>query len=136
QPRRFAVATARPGSVVVRSKTIDGMSYPYIVRSAVGSGCITWVAQDLVEPTLVRVLSGGWVPIWDEIMGWRHNPTPPPSSQTYQVSPFSDMPGVVDIGSSFTSGGSLPWTASGYVLIAVLFFAIYWAAAGPGMYAY
>ncbi len=133
QPRRVAVASVVPGSVVVRTKQIDSESHPYLVRRAIGTGCVTWVAQDLGEPALVRALGGGWVRIWDEILGWRSTPT---RRVEDRMTAYSDRLGVVDIGRSFDSGGSLSLTASGYVLVAVVFFAVYWVAAGPGLYAY
>jgi hypothetical protein len=44
----------------------------------------------------------------------------------------------VDLGKSFRNapGSGIGLRASGYVLMAVLFFAVYWVAAGPGLYAF
>ena len=78
-------------------------------------------------------LRGGWVRIWDEVFGWRNSPVPmKANAESGDVTAFSDEQGVVDVGQAFETGGGLQLKASGYVLMAVLFFAVYWVAAGPG----
>lgn len=141
QPRRTAFAAAKPGSVVVREKNWGDTGSPFLVRGRLGSGCVTWVAVDLGEPAIARSLRKGWVRIWDEIFGWRNTPSPMKTdAKTFVLGPYArelnSGNSITDLGVSFESGGNLGMTASAYVLVAVLFFAVYWVAAGPGLYAY
>lgn len=138
--RRVAFASAKPGAIVVRSKDWgEGKnSSPYLVRGAVGAGCVSWVAQDLGEPTAVRSLRGGWARIWDEMFGWRNTPTLPNKTMEDkgQTQAYEDSKGGVWVGTAFQAGGQLGMRASGYVLVAVVFFMGYWVIAGPGLYAW
>ena len=136
--RRVALARVKNGSVVLREKKwIEKESSPFLVRGSVGAGCVTWVAQDLGEATLVTSLRGGWVRIWDEVFGWRNTPTPRRADADKVVTPYGAPGGVVDVGAAFRStGGVVRTTASMFVLLAVVFFAGYWVVAGPGAYAY
>lgn len=141
--RRVAFAKPKPDALVVRTKQWDEKTAsPYLARWRVGSGCVTWIAQDIGESTLVRSLRGGWVGIWDEIMGWRNVPTPRPDVLTanqvdLKRGPYGEAGSRVDVGPSFFSnGGNLGLRASGYILMAVLFFAVYWVVSGPGLYAF
>ncbi len=146
--RRVAVAVAKPEALVLRTKAWEGdaqgkaaVESPYLARWRVGAGCVTWLAQDLGEPSLVRSLRKGWASIWDEVMGWRNTPTARPDitpGKDPKVGPFGEATARVDLGMAFRNvpGGGLGLRASGYVLMAVLFFAVYWVAAGPGMYAF
>lgn len=143
--RRVAVAAAKPEALVLRMKQWEGDTggeSPYLVRWRVGAGCVTWVAQDLGETSLVRALRKGWPSIWDEVMGWRNTPTARPevaAGQDAKIGPYGEPNARVDLGKSFLtfpSGSGLGLRASGYVLMSILFFAVYWVAAGPGLYAF
>ena len=140
--RRVAVGVAKPEALVLRTKAWDekGES-PYLVRGRVGAGCVTWVAQDIASLQRVPALKGGWLNIWDEVMGWRNTPTARPDAtpgKDAKIGPYGEAAAKVDLGGSFLKapGGGLGLRASGYVLMAVLFFAVYWVAAGPGLYAF
>ena len=59
-PIRIAHATPKPDAVVDLwqnwPKELKRERWPYIVRGPYGAGCVTWVAQDLGDPTLtVRI---------------------------------------------------------------------------------
>jgi hypothetical protein len=154
--RRVAMATAKPEALVLRMKQWEdstqgagsvggagsaGVESPFLVRWRVGAGCVTWVAQDLGETSLVRALRKGWPSIWDEVMGWRNTPTARADTaggQDTKIAAYGEPNARVDLGKSFLNapGSSIGLRASGYVLMAVLFFAVYWVAAGPGLYAF
>lgn len=142
--RRVAFASPKPDALVVRSKQWDEKtSSPYLVRWRVGAGCVTWVAQDLGEPALVRALRKGWASIWDEVMGWRNAPTARPDvlqakdGKDPKLGPYGESLAKADVGPSFfCHGGGVGLRGSSYVLVAVLFFAVYWVVAGPGLYAF
>ena len=144
---RVAVATAKPGAIVIRRKIWgkDRPATPYIVRGRVGSGCVTWVAQDLGEGALVRSLRGGWVPIWDEVLGWKNTLTElenRPKNEQDTPTAFTrdgmsrDGFAKLDMGAAFRRTGELGTRAAGYVMVAVIFFLVYWVVAGPGLYAW
>lgn len=139
QVRRVAVATPKPGALVLRSKQVAQASIPFLVRGRLGAGCVTWVAQDLGESSTVRSLRSGWVWIWDEVMGWRNSPTQLTDKEIKENAASAFTQGhymAVDMGRAFRPSGALGSRAAGYVLLAVVFFIVYWFVAGPGLYGY
>lgn len=140
QPRRVAYAKLRPDALLVYSKVWEnGESTPWLARRPLGAGCVTWVAQDLGEASLVRLLRGHWPAVYDQIMAWRNDPVAPdPKAEENQIitaysSPYTH---AGDVGAALRTGGALSLRASGYVLTAIIFCGIYWAIAGPGLYAW
>lgn len=138
-PRRVAYATAKQGAVVLREiGWPDGGASPFVARKPFGAGCVTWVGQDLGEPSVARALRGRWVKVWDELFGWRNDPTEPEKEigKRTAIGPYTRVGRAVDLAPAFTVGGKLTVRASGYILLALFFFGVYWVVAGPGMYAW
>ncbi len=105
---------------------------PYVARWALGMGCVTWVAQDLSEPSLTRAVRGGWVYVWDTVLGWRNDPQRAgPNAQ--EVTAYGRSGSAVDVGAAVLRGQSMSLRVSAYVLLAVGFFVVYWVLAGPVM---
>jgi hypothetical protein len=137
-PFRMARAEAKPGTVVDEWIVWDrdaGDRTPYIVRQPYGAGCVTWVAHDLGDPTLTRA-KFGWPRVWDRVFDWKnqtvivHNYTPSNLRDPWERGP------IMDIGTSFNAGMDLQAKSRAFVGLAVVFFVVYWLAAGPGLYLY
>jgi hypothetical protein len=147
-PFKYAAAEPGPGSVVVRwqidkegKPLLDaaGKPKPYVVRRGVGSGSVTWVAQDLGDKQLTgdRVSTTGWPHVWDELFDWPNEPTPNTKTATGQdnpkLAPYSGGT-TWELGRAFLKMMEIPATSAALIGIAVLFFIVYWVAAGPGSY--
>jgi len=115
---------------------------------AVGAGSVTWVAQDLGDKQLLGdanrddgqssrefFSTRGWTKIWDKVFDW---PNEPLSSKNRQPKDPALVPfeggATWELGRSFLKHMDLPSTSAALIGIAVLFFLVYWVAAGPGSY--
>lgn len=155
-PFKYAAANVRPGARVVHPRPYpkassgsdapaaeapatqpakDDFQTPYLVRMALGAGSVTWVAQDLGDRQLVGQQSStpGWSYIWDEILDWRNEPRLPQSLSEAQRKIYEANISL-ETGKGLLKYMDLPSTSAALVGIAVLFFLLYWAAAGPGSY--
>jgi hypothetical protein len=145
-PFKYAVADPKPGTSVVawqRNEAGDvlfdetGRPKPYIVRHAVGAGSVTWVAQDLGDPQVgIRSSPLGWSHIWDEVMDWRNEPVFAHTNRVngeIETAPYKSNI-TWEFGKAFLGKMDLPSTSAALIGIAVLFFIVYWVAAGPGSY--
>lgn len=133
----FDIAHAQPktGAYVAE---MDG-AWPYIVHGAYGRGEVTWVAQDLGEANLTGIgeESEKWLWVWDKVFDWPDDPAPHLDMLKTDEEPAQmlyDKGGTADMGYAERNGMELESTGAALVALAVLFFIIYWAAAGPGSY--
>jgi hypothetical protein len=115
---------------------------PWLVRMPMGAGCITWVAQDLGAAQLKGsrdfVSAVGWSRIWDKIFDWPNESTHVPISQSRSGGAY-DSGNVssarsIELGRATLAFMDLKSTSAALIGIAVLFFIIYWVAAGPGSF--
>src|SRR5207253_6932117 len=136
-PFKVARATTRPNTLVdeyVRWDQTGKDQTPWLVRMPYGAGCVTWVAQDLSVPALIRQAKPGWPHIWDKIFDLKNdtliidNSTSENEKAKYKNSTRKDL------GRSLDSLMELQSKSRNLVLIAVVFFIAYWVVAGPGVY--
>ena len=137
-PFSIARAQAKPNTVIDEWVDWDAKGAdrtPYIVRQAVGMGGVTWVAQDLGDPSLTASAKLGWVNIWDKIFDWHNSPAikaPYTSDSTVQSWSRS---GAVDLGPGLVGDAlNQTGTVSTLIAVALAFFIIYWLIAGPGLF--
>jgi hypothetical protein len=137
-PYRFVRATAKPSAVVdqwITWKSVDDVT-PYLVRSPYGLGSVTWVAQDLGDPSLTRS-HDGWVYIWNRVFDWKNfplvvsNDTPDAAKRIYETGSSLDI-GPSVLGTWLELQSKSAWL----ITLAVLFFIGYWLLAGPGVQVY
>jgi hypothetical protein len=137
-PFAFARASAKPNAVVETDDWIDWDKdgkdrTPYLARGPYGLGCVTWVAQDLGNPTITGPNTAGWVYVWDHVFGWSNdahlpNDRTPTEETNYAGDAYSDVGSALNKGVEFGAKGT------GLIALAVVFFVIYWIIAGPGSY--
>lgn len=137
---KVAVATPKPGAVVTEYIQWSGNrkdQTPYIVRMPYGSGCVSWVAQDLSDPTISAGRKSGWPFIWDRVMDW-HNDTQIENQNATSKNQVDVYTGgtIRDIGPALDGWMELQSKSRALVLIAILFFIAYWVVAGPGIFVY
>jgi hypothetical protein len=145
-PFQMARATARPGAVV--NQWIDWKqdgSYsdksPFLARKAYGLGEVTWVAQQLTTRTTPQN-GTGWPYVWDKIFGWTSDGYVLPEGEKNDDDRVSTRlaryePGPpADLGYPLVNGLNLTSKANWLILLAIVFFIVYWLVAGPGSYAY
>jgi hypothetical protein len=139
-PYRFARAVARPNAVVdewITWATPEDIT-PYIVRMPYGLGSVTWVAQDLGDPSLVKSRHG-WVNVWEHIFDWRNEPflatSSTPESEALR---WYAQAQVMDVGKSLFGASmmDLQSKSAWLITLAIMFFIGYWVLAGPGVYAW
>jgi hypothetical protein len=149
-PFSIARAQAKPNALIDKWVQWDAKGEdqtPYIVRQLYGLGAITWVAQDLGDPALSRVVrqtedptipgrTTGWTHVWDRVFDWKNTPVVLDKYTRQRDRDEWSRGGVVDMGKSLISGVELGSTVSALVAIAVAFFIVYWVIAGPGLFAY
>ena len=140
-PFTIARAQAKPGAMVDEWVNWDDKGEdrtPYIVRQGARLGAVTWVAQDLGDPSIVSFAKTGWLNVWNRVFDWKDAPV---INDKYISATEKDKwvgGGVVDIGHQFVDPRllNLTGTVSSLVALAVAFFIIYWVVAGPGVFAY
>jgi hypothetical protein len=146
-PFRYAVAEPKANTAVIAWQKdasgdllldASGKPKPYAVRGAAGAGSVTWVAQDLSD----RQVQGradsttGWVFVWDKLFDWPNESIlirGRDTSKDPQFQPYSAGT-TWELGHAFLRYMDLPSTSAALIGIAVLFFIVYWVAAGPGSY--
>jgi hypothetical protein len=137
----FARANAKPSAVVEASDWIKwdaagNDQTPYIARIPYGLGSVTWVAQDLGNPSITGPDTAGWPYVWDHIFDWKNdthlaNNQPESVAGSYNEVAFNT---AVDLGSAQLSGVEFGAKGAGLIGLAVAFFIVYWIVAGPGSY--
>jgi hypothetical protein len=146
-PFRYAMAEVKPGAAVTLwqkddkgdlIKGTDGKAKPFAVRGAAGAGSVTWVAQDLADRQVLgeRDSTGGWVFIWDALFDWPNEPVRVlgrDPNKDPALAPYNAGT-TWELGRAFLQKMDLPSTTAAMIGIAVLFFLVYWVAAGPGSY--
>jgi hypothetical protein len=132
KPFTFARARVKEGAFIVEFD--EGVGLPYIVRKPHGAGSVTWVAQDLGNPQLFGRQYGtpGWSYVWDRILDWPNDPVWGKSNS--QKAELYKPHVTYELGRSMLKYMDLPSTSAALISIAVLFFIVYWVAAGPGSY--
>ena len=155
-PFDIALATPKRNAVVVETEDKDGTGRPWMVRGIVGSGSVTWIAQDLGDSSLtgrsgVAGTGAGnedfkWMYIWDRVFDWGNasqpavsNPPPnfeDPTRKIYQERYSDASVSIYQLTRSFLSGMEFPGKSTAYLGLAILFFILYWIVAGPGSYLY
>jgi hypothetical protein len=132
-PFPYAVARVKDSAWVAEHN--EGTPGPYIVRKPYGAGSVTWVAQDLGSKQFFGSNTLGWSYVWDRIFDWPNDPVysrsgmqPTRESEQYKAHV------TYELGKSMLKYMDLPSTSAALISIAVLFFIVYWVAAGPGSY--
>lgn len=137
-PFRFARAQAKPNTVVSEWITWKPDDYsPYIVRMPHGLGMITWIAQDLGDPSLVKKTRNGWYYAWNKVFDWNNKPmlVTRDTSERERGPWLEGTP--MDVGKSLLERWmDLRSKSAWLITLAVLFFIGYWLIAGPGTYTY
>ena len=106
---------------------------PFLVRQTVGLGAVTWVAADLGDPQL-SLNAPRWPIIWDRIFGWNNATVINPSKDVQQqYSPTASNPSA-DAAAFLFKGTDQEGKGAGLLGVAIVFFIIYWLAAGPGSF--
>ena len=138
----LARAYTKPGSVVVRY--IDApIRAPYLVRWTVGTGTVSWLAQDLGDRSLRAPSDSGawdWARIWDQVLDIRNDAVPEaarnlPTAAGRKYASYEGGPSV-DLSAEIVRQTELTGKGRNLVALALLFFLAYWAVAGPGAYLY
>jgi len=133
---KFARAKAKDGAVVSEwtDWKADGSDVtPFLVRQTVGLGSVTWVAADLGDPQL-SLNAPRWPIIWDRIFGWNNQTVINPSKEVAQeYLPNSSNPSV-DAAAFLFKGTDQEGKGAGLLGVAIVFFVLYWLAAGPGSF--
>ncbi len=141
-PFKVAVAQARPQARVthwVKWQTEQGtpIETPYIVRQRYGLGAVTWVAQDLGDPSVTRVKIG-WPAVWDQVFDWNNRSFVPDPDLKDEQQPLLETYDVrthgVDLGYPLPQEMEHGQRGAGLVLLVVFFFIAYWVVAGPVSY--
>jgi hypothetical protein len=132
-PFPYAVGNLKPGAFMLEAN--DGTSHPFMVRKPYGAGSVTWIAQDLGNRNVLgrgERSTSGWVHIWDRAFDWPNDPISG-KSQSREAELYKPHVSY-ELGKSTLKYMDLPSTSAALISIAVLFFIVYWVAAGPGSY--
>jgi len=133
-PFKKATCTLRAGSQVAYYDPSDAS--PFIVRAPYGAGCVTWVAQNLADKQLqgTRFPTIGWASVWDQVMDWPNEPVHLNQGTAKNTKEMFASHVTVETGKALLKYMDLPSTSAALIGIAVLFFIVYWVAAGPGSF--
>ncbi len=138
-PFSFARASSKEGALVdswIDWKPNGAERTPWIVRRVNGSGSVTWVAQDLGDPLLLRAHLYGWPLIWDHIFDWKNDTlTVTPDTVEAEKAPYAPASGI-NVGAALLNGMELGTKSLWLITVAIVFFIAYWIVAGPGAYAF
>jgi hypothetical protein len=146
-PYQMARSTARPGAVVNdwidwKQDGSNSDATPYLARKAYGLGEVVWVAQPLTTESAPNNITA-WPYIWDQVLGWKSDGYVPPadkqkikddSSLAQYLSRYDPAP-PRDFGNALVSGLDLNSKANWLILLAIVFYVVYWVVSGPGSYA-
>jgi hypothetical protein len=147
-PYQMARSTVRPGAVVNQwiDWKQDGSNLdatPYLARKSYGLGEVTWVAQPLTTESAPTNVTA-WPYIWDQVLGWKSDGYVPPADRKkiednehleLYLNRFDAGP-PRDLGDALVSGLDLSSKANWLILLAIVFYVVYWVISGPGTYAF
>lgn len=129
-PFRVGLSRPHPNAIVehwLMPEQQPGAPIPWLARRSLGFGSVTWVAHDLGDPRLTGV-SLGWSIIWSRVLGFPDDPRPMETEADRRL--YAAAP-VRDLGVSAVQGLDVTEQSFLLVTIALVFFVIYWAVAGP-----
>jgi len=108
---------------------------PWLARRPLGLGSVAWVAEDLGDP-LLSLTTSGWPMIWDHVFGWNNSTVLNPTDEEVQrFTPASaDLAGTDLTHDTLYSGTDQEGRGAGLLGVAIVFFVLYWVAAGPGSF--
>jgi hypothetical protein len=138
-PFMYARGETKPGAIVEEQIKWDAEGKdksPWLARIGYGAGCVSWVAQDLSDVTIVNKARSGWPFVWEKVLDYKsdlllvNSRTMPDAKRPYEQG------GAVDISQSLLGAMELASKSRALVSIAVVFFIAYWVVAGPGVYFY
>jgi hypothetical protein len=109
---------------------------PYIARHLYGLGSVTWVAQDLADPTLTSTARSGWPYVWDRVFDWKNVPIVLSGQLTERDFALYAPGPPMDLSSQLHGMVELFSKTAWLVTLAIVFFIAYWLVAGPGVFAY
>ncbi|MGF1633358.1 MAG: hypothetical protein ACFCVE_05855 [Phycisphaerae bacterium] len=140
-PFRVTEGKPKPGAVVdatlvvpegsVSSPETPLLTLAYLVRRPFGSGCVTWVAEDLADGVYGPGDAAGWAPVLERVAGLGQRAVALPDDRDQQR--FSSA-GVRELGATLTGTTDLTARGTTLVSLAVVFFVGYWLLAGPGLW--
>ncbi len=137
QQFRFARAKAKDDAVIgewIDWKGDKSSVSPFLARRSAGLGSVTWVACDLGDPQL-SLNTPNWPIIWDHIFGWNNSTIVNPSKEAAeQYNPPSAEDSKDDTARFLFEGTDQEGKGAGLLGVAIIFFIIYWIAAGPGSF--
>ena len=71
-PRRRRRARSSTGGSTGKRIRLPPISRRISCRGAYGLGAVTWVAQDLGDPAIVRQVKSNWPYVWDRVFDWKN----------------------------------------------------------------
>lgn len=138
-PFRLGRAEPRPGAVVDEwiEWDKDGKDRSaYIVRKRVGLGSVTWIAQDLGDPSITTRARTGWPFVWEHVFDWNNDPILLSGNESERDYQQYGQGTVMELGASMLGGIDLGSKTAWLITLAIVFFIAYWLVAGPGLFAY
>ncbi|MFN4242147.1 MAG: hypothetical protein ACK4PI_02810 [Tepidisphaerales bacterium] len=153
-PHVYGVTTALPGAVVEAWWTDEaGKRSPWLARHGVGSGVVSYVAQDLASPLLsgragadAEAAAGGegvsganrgppgWSQVWMKVLDYREWPVATAGGPTEVTRMYAPARTVFDLGAAVVRQMELTSRAGALVGVAAVFFVVYGLLAGPGLW--
>lgn len=157
-PHAYGVTRAVVGAVVEEwwssgEGREGGERYPWLARHGLGAGVVSYVAQDLGSPLLVprRLMGGagsglaegasglvdlpGWARVWVRVLDYREAPTVVTGAQDPAGAAYRPSRTVFELGGAILQQMEMGGRAGALIAVAAVFFLVYWAAAGPGLWA-
>lgn len=136
-PFSIAVASPREGAIVDQWTTLpnDKTRRPFIARRLMGCGAVSWMAQDPGDPTFSGATKRGWLNVWDHVFDWRNDSFAGAQISDEVKTTYQQANGV-DFGIGLAKNLEEKGTIGLYITLAVVFFVLYWLAAGPGVFLY
>jgi hypothetical protein len=106
----------------------------YLARHGVGAGVVTYVAPDLGAGGLSTAKAPpGWATIWARVLDYRYEPTPLlPALDGRLKAALEPSRASLEFGAMVLRRMEQTGRAGALVGISILFFVLYWLAAGPG----
>ena len=135
----FARGAAKPEAVVDSDDWIQWDEKgddrtPYIARGPYGLGSVTWIAQDLGDPTITGPNTSGWPYIWMHVFGWANDAYLPEDRIQRIENKYEGASSSTEIGTLLSQGVVFDAKGLGFISLAIFFFIAYWVIAGPGSY--
>lgn len=140
-PHTVGLAVARPGAIVEDEVVWDPplpRKTAWLARGGVGSGCVTYVAQDLGARQLSpNSPPPGWAKIWCHVLDYRYEPVLKTKDMKDEESaPFDASRQSLEFGKNVLNRMELTGTVGALIGVSVIFFLVYWLAAGPGTWTF